>query len=108
MTLPAQGNGLAHARLALLYQISRAISPRLDLADLLPRLMQLTVEGLHAFAGSLLVLDEHGRPRQATLLVDGVFRPEPLPLLGEVLTHGLAGWVVSHNEAAYVPNTTSD
>ncbi len=108
MTLSSNGNGLAHARLALLYQISREISPRLDLADLLPRLMTLTVEGLHAYSGSLLVLDEHGLPRQAALLVDGVFRPEPLALLGEVLTYGLAGWVVRHNEAAYVPNTTAD
>lgn len=108
MTLPSNGNGLAHNRLALLYQISREISPRLDLTDLVTRLLTLTVEGLHAHAGSLIVLDEHGHLRQAALLVEGVFRPEPQPLLGEVLAHGLAGWVVEHNEAVYVPNTSTD
>ncbi len=108
MTLPVNGNGLAHNRLALLYQISREIQPRLDLADLLPRLVTLAVDGLHATAGSLLVLDERGLPQQGALLVEGAFRPEPLPLLGEVLAYGLAGWVVGHNEAVHIPNTTAD
>jgi two-component system, NtrC family, sensor histidine kinase KinB len=107
MTLPENGSG-AHARLTLLYEISREMSPRLDLADLLPRLLTFTVEGLQAHSGSLLVLDERGLPGEAALLVAGVYVPDPLPLLREVLAHGLAGWVVRHNEAIYVPDTTTD
>ncbi|MCC7361882.1 MAG: GAF domain-containing protein [Anaerolineales bacterium] len=108
MTLSSPDSGPAANRLALLYQISREISPRHELADLLPRLLTLIVEGFHAFTGSLLVLDERAQPRQAALLVDGEFRPDPLPLLAEVLAHGLAGWVVRHKEPSYVPNTAAD
>jgi NtrC-family two-component system sensor histidine kinase KinB len=95
-------------RLALLYQISREISTRLDIDELLPRLLQLTLAFIQTRSGSLIVLDEQGRLRHAALAIDGQFHPDPAPLLASVLERGLAGWVVRTGEAAYVPDTAVD
>jgi len=108
MTLSPERQALEPGQLDLLYQVSREISSRLDLAELLPRLLQLTVENLPARTGSLIVLDERRQLRYGLLLIDGRFHPAPAPLLADALSHGLAGWVVSHGEAAYVPNTSAD
>jgi NtrC-family two-component system sensor histidine kinase KinB len=99
---------LEYPRLALLYQISREISSRLDIDELLPRLLQVTLDSIHGHSGSLIVFDEQGRLRHSALLIDGHFHPEPGPLLAEILEHGLAGWVVRTGEAVYIPNTAAD
>ena len=95
-------------RLALLYQISREVSSRLDIDELLPRLLQLTLTAIHGHSGSLIVFDEQGRLRHSALLVDGQFHPAPAPLLTEILEHGLSGWVVRNRETVYIPNTAAD
>jgi NtrC-family two-component system sensor histidine kinase KinB len=99
---------LEQPRLALLYEISREISSRLDIDDLLPRLLQLTLASIHGHSGSLIVLDEQGRLRHSALLVDGNFHPSPAPILADILEHGLAGWVVRSGETVYIPNTAAD
>ena len=95
-------------RLALLYQISREVSSRLDIDELLPRLLQLTLTAIHGHSGSLIVFDEQGRLRHSALVVDGQFHPAPAPLLTEILEHGLSGWVVRNRETVYIPNTAAD
>ncbi len=95
-------------RLALLYQISREISSRLDIDELLPRLLQVTLDSIQGHSGSIIVLDEQGRPRHGALLLNGAFHPAPAQLLAVILEHGLAGWVVRTGETAYVPDTAVD
>jgi NtrC-family two-component system sensor histidine kinase KinB len=99
---------LEQPRLALLYQISREISSRLDIDELLPRLLQLTLTSIQGHSGSLIVFDEQGRLRHSALLIDGQFHPAPGPLLAEILEHGLSGWVVRTGETVYIPNTSAD
>ena len=54
---------LEQPRLALLYEISREISSRLDIAELLPRLLQVTLASIQGHSGSLIVFDEQRRLR---------------------------------------------
>jgi NtrC-family two-component system sensor histidine kinase KinB len=108
MAQPVDSALLEQPRLALLYQISREISSRLDIDDLLPRLLQVTLDCIHGHSGSLIVFDEQGRLRHSVLLIDGHFHPAPGPLLAEILEHGLSGWVVRTGEVVYVPNTAAD
>lgn len=95
-------------RLALLYQISREISSRLDIDELLPRLLQVTLDSIQGHSGSIIVLDEQSRLRHGALLMDGHFHPAPAPLLAATLEQGLAGWVVRTGETAYIPDTAAD
>src|SRR5712692_3716945 len=108
MAQPVDSALLEQPRLALLYQISREISSRLDIDDLLPRLLQVTLDSIHGHSGSLIVFDEQGRLRQSVLLIDGHFHPAPGPLLAEILEHGLSGWVVRSGESVYIPDTAAD
>ena len=101
-------SGLEQSRLALLYQISREISSRLDIDELLPRLLQLTISAIGGHAASLVVLDQQGRLRHSALLVDGRPHPAPNELMSAIMEHGLLGWVLQHQEAVYVPNTAAD
>src|SRR5690349_9804756 len=99
---------LEQPRLALLYQISREISGRLDIDELLPRLLQLTLDSIQGHSGSIVVLDEQGRLRHGALLIDGHFYPDPAPILAVTLEQGLAGWVARSGETAYLPDTAAD
>jgi len=99
---------LEQPRLALLYEISREISSRLDIAELLPRLLQVTLSSIQGHSGSLIVLDEQRRLRHAALMVDGHFQPDPAPLMTDTLEHGLAGWVLRTGEVVYIPDTAAD
>src|SRR5262245_62030957 len=96
---------LEQPRLALLYEISREISSRLDIDDLLPRLLQLTLTAVQGYAGSLMVFDDQGRLRHSVLLIDGHFHPAAAAVLSDILLHGLSGWVVRAGETVYVPDT---
>src|SRR6266849_4858928 len=102
MAQPVDSALLEQPRLALLYQISREISSRLDIDDLLPRLLQLTLNSIQGHTGSLIVFDEQGRLRHSVLLLDGEFHPAPAPILSEILERGLSGWVVRTGETVYI------
>src|SRR5204863_1850892 len=108
MTQISTNTGLEQPRLALLYQISREVSSRLDVTELLPRLLQLTLGSIAGHSGSLVVFDDQGRLRQSALLLDGQFHPKPDSVLQKVVEHGLAGWVVEHRETVYVPDIDAD
>ncbi len=108
MAQPYDSALLEQPRLALLYQISREISSRLDIDELLPRLLQVTLDSIQGQSGSLIVFDEQGRLRHAALLIDGRFHPAPVPLLADILEHGLSGWVVRTGETVYIPDTAAD
>jgi NtrC-family two-component system sensor histidine kinase KinB len=99
---------LEQPRLALLYEISREISSRLDIDQLLPRLLQVTLASIQGHSGSLVVCDEQRHLRHAALVIDGRFHPDPAQLMAGILDHGLAGWVMRTGEVIYVPDTAAD
>ena len=95
-------------RLTLLYQVSREISGRLHLPELLPRLLKETVERTQATTGTIMVFDEQGGVLHSALMMEGRFQPDPGQQLAATLDRGLAGWVVRNRQAALVADTSRD
>ncbi len=58
--------------------------------------------------GSIVVLDDNGKPIDATIIYGKSLREHTTQQLKETVDHGLAGWVVQHREAVLVPDTSKD
>jgi len=96
------------AALELLDAISREFAVQLDLRDLLPRVLRLTLEAVGASSGSIMVLDEKGEVIEGVVAYAGEVRREDAPNLTDTVARGLAGWVITHRQAALIPNTRDD
>ena len=95
-------------RLALLYQVSRAVAGRLHLPELLPRLLKETVETTQANTGTIIVFAEKGYVLHSALMTEGRFEPDPNKALATTLDRGLAGWAVKNRQAVLIPDTSRD
>jgi PAS domain S-box-containing protein len=95
-------------RLALLYQVSRAIAGRLHLPELLPRLLKETVEATQANTGTIIVFAEQGHVLHSALMTEGRFEPDANKALATTLDRGLAGWAVKNRQAVLIPDTLRD
>jgi PAS domain S-box-containing protein len=95
-------------RLALLYRVSRDISGRLNMQELLSRVLKATVENSQANTGSVIILDEQGGVLYSALMMEGAFQPDPQRQIAATLDSGLAGWVVRNRQAALIEDTTKD
>jgi len=90
-------------RLEILYGVGRDLTSRLNLDDLLSRLLERTVESLRAEDGTIVLLGSRREPPRA---IDrhGV-RPVDLQ---PVLDKGLAGWVAENRMPALIPDVDTD
>jgi serine phosphatase RsbU (regulator of sigma subunit)/putative methionine-R-sulfoxide reductase with GAF domain len=90
-------------RLEILYGVSRDLTSRLDLDDLLRRLLQRTIESLRAEDGTVVLL---GTRRELPRVIDshGV-RPADLQ---PVLEKGLAGWSAENRMPALIADVATD
>ncbi|MBP7692184.1 MAG: GAF domain-containing protein [Anaerolineales bacterium] len=95
-------------RLALLYRIGREIAGRLNLAELLQRVLQATVDNVQAKTGSAIVLNDQGEVLYSALMMDNAFQPDPERRLAGTLQGGLAGWVLANRQPALVTDTSKD
>ena len=92
----------------LLSQISEEFAAKLDLHNLLMRLLNLTVNYLGATSGSIVVLDEKGEVVDGASAYAGKIDAIPAELFSETVRNGLAGWVVENRRPAIVENTEED
>ena len=92
----------------LLSQISEEFAAKLDLHNLLARLLNLTVNYLGATSGSIVVLDEKGEVVDGASAYTGKIDTKPAELFSETIRNGLAGWVVENRRPAIVKNTEED
>jgi PAS domain S-box-containing protein len=95
-------------RLALLYHVSREISGRLDLSELLPRVLKATVENTGADTGSIIVFNEQAEVTYSALMMDGALQPDPKRRIAATLDTGLAGWAVRNRQAVLITDTSKD
>ncbi len=95
-------------RLELLYRVSREISDRLDLNELLARVLRETAASAQADAASLLIVNENLAVVSSALIADGVLHSDPQRELEGVLRDGLAGWVLTHRQPVLMPDTSLD
>jgi GAF domain-containing protein len=104
----AAGAGMRKSRnrLELLAALSREFQPGRDLSVVLQRALGLTVLGLGASSGSLLLLDDDRTVVEAALAYAGTVRCGSG--LDDTIRRGLAGWVVDNRQPALVTSTLED
>src|SRR5512140_3470239 len=96
------------ALLELLIQINREVAAALDLRTVLQRLVLAAMKHVGGERGSIVVLDDTGKPLDATIVYGTELHEHIARQLKETVDRGLAGWVIRHRKAALVPDTSLD
>ena len=96
------------ALLELLIQINREVAAALDLRTVLQRLVFAAMQHVGGERGSIVVLDDTGKPVDATIVYGTSLHEHTARQLKETVDRGLAGWVIRHRKAALVPDTSLD
>ncbi len=96
------------ALLELLIQVNREVAAALDLRTVLQRLVQAAMQHVGGERGSIVVLDDTGKPVDATIVYGQSLHEHTTRQLKETVDRGLAGWVIRHRKAALVPDTSMD
>lgn len=96
------------ASLELLYHISRELASNLDLRSVLERVLFLAMRYVKAIRGSIIVLDDNGRPLESAVIAGDQVLDRSTQRLRATLERGLAGWVVRNRQPALVRDTLQD
>jgi NtrC-family two-component system sensor histidine kinase KinB len=94
--------------LELLYDISRELSSALELKTVLRRVVFLSMKRVGATSGSMIVLDDQGRPVESAIITGEYYHNDTTQRLRDTLDNGLAGWVVRNRQAILIPDTYQD
>jgi len=89
-------------------EVVRELAAGLDLDGVARRTLALSLQAVESDLGSLILLNEGGRPVMVLLLYEGRFRRGSLALAQRVLAEGLAGWVLRNRQAARVDDVEKD
>ena len=96
------------ASLELLYHISRELTTALDLRTVLQRVVFLSMRTVGAISGSIIVLDDNGKPVESAIITGEQVHDHTTQRLRITLEKGLAGWVVRNRQAVLVADTSRD
>jgi PAS domain S-box-containing protein len=96
------------ALLELLIGVSREVASALDLRTVLQRLLYAALQNVGGERGSIVVMDDGGKPVDATIVYGKRFHDHTTQQLRETVERGLAGWVVRNRKPALVPDTSRD
>jgi PAS domain S-box-containing protein len=94
--------------LELLVKVSREVAAALDLRTVLQRLLFSAIQYVGGERGSIVVMDDAGKPVDATIVYGRQFHDHTTQQLRETVERGLAGWVVQNRKPALVPDTSKD
>jgi len=94
--------------ITLLLDISRELTSALDLHTVLERVLILSTGSIGVERASLIVLDDHKKPIDAALIVDGNIIAHKVDQLWATVESGLAGWVLREGKAALISDTSRD
>ena len=97
-----------NASLELLYDISREIASTLDLNQVLRRVLALSMRTIGAISGSIIVLNQQGKPVDSAIIYQDDFIDHSTSYLNNLLKQGLGGWVLENRQSALVINTKED
>jgi PAS domain S-box-containing protein len=98
----------SRALLELLINVSREVATALDLRTVLQRLIFAALQHVGGERGSIVVLDDQGKPVDATIVHGKQLHEHTTIQLRDTVERGLAGWVVQNRRAALVPDTSKD
>lgn len=94
--------------LELLYNVSRELASALDLRTLLQRVLIQSLKYVGGERGSIVVLDDNGKPVEAAIVIGKRILDHTTQQLREIVERGLAGWVLRQRQAALIPDTSLD
>lgn len=96
------------ALLELLYHVSREVATALDLRTVLQRVLFEATQNIGGQRGSIVVLDDSGKPVDSTIVYGKTFHQDTTQQLRDTVERGLAGWVVRNRKPALILNTSLD
>ncbi|MBX3036635.1 MAG: GAF domain-containing protein [Anaerolineales bacterium] len=94
--------------LELLVKVSREVATVLDLRTVLQRLLFSSLQYVGGERGSIVVMDDNGKPVDATIVYGRQFHDHTTQQLRETVEKGLAGWVVQNRQPVLVADTSQD
>lgn len=94
--------------LELLIRVNRDVAGALDLRTVLERLILAASQHVGGERASIIVVDESGRPVDATILYGNQLHAHTTKQLRTTVERGLAGWVIRNRKPALIPDTTMD
>jgi len=98
----------SRSSLELLYNVSRELTSALDLHTVLQRVLFQSLKYVGGERGSIVVLDDNGKPIDAAIVLGKRVMDHTAQQLRETVERGLAGWVLRQQQAALVPDTSRD
>ena len=93
---------------ALLYYISRRLNSDLDINRVLADALDLTVQHVGASNGSIMIFDQAGTVAHKILARMGMPPEKEEAVIADVLSQGLAGWVVRRQRGSVVGDVLAD
>src|SRR5690606_2342864 len=96
------------ALLELLYNVSREVATALDLRTVLHRVLYEVMQNVGGERCSIVVLDDSGNAVDATIVYGEQVHEHTTQQLQDTVERGLAGWVVRHQKAALILDTSKD
>lgn len=102
--VPAPGSDF----LELLYHISREFASALDLRTVLQRVVFLSMKNVGAKSGSILVVDDLGKPVESVIITGEHVMDNTTQQLRVTMDKGLAGWVARNRQPVLISNTNKD
>ncbi len=79
-----------------------------DMHNAMKRVLRLMLDAMESISGSLILLDENGDLRDGYLVNEDGTDTKYASVWADVITKGLAGWVIKNGQPALVPNTHQD
>lgn len=98
----------SQALLELLINVSREVATALDLRTVLQRVLYASIQYVGGERGSIVVMDDMGKPVDATIVYGKQFHEHTTQQLRDTMERGLAGWVVQNRKPALLPDTSRD
>lgn len=95
-------------KISLLHRVSDALRSDLIMKQILSDVLFLAVADLGADDGSIILLDDNGQVFDYVLAREELSPGEARQAVEQVLSQGLAGWVVTHKQATIVTDTQQD
>jgi PAS domain S-box-containing protein len=97
------------SRLDLLYLVTREFSARLEIDQVLQRVLSATVASVGAHNASLFLLDAEGKVENLFSIHDNFsVQQRSRPVLEAILDRGLVAWVIKHQEDVLINDTEAD
>ncbi len=89
-------------------EVVRELASGLDLDGVARRALALSLQTVAAELGSLILVNEKGRPLAVLLLHNGQFHRGSTALAQQVLAEGLGGWVLRNRQAVRLDDAEED